>query len=80
MHTCKIFKNFDITINLVNKFKIVWRLIMQIIEKIKTLNNMFEYLLWILKEDKTATIKGLHSFVKSMNKLSLEIENEIKNI
>ncbi len=53
---------------------------MQIIEKIKTLNNMFEYLLWILKEDKTATIKGLHSFVKSMNKLSLEIENEIKSI
>lgn len=52
---------------------------MQTIDKIKILNNMFGYLLWVINEDDTVEKKDLSKFVKYMNTLSLEIENEIKN-
>ena len=48
----------------------------KIMEKTQALNNMFEYLLCIIREDEKQEVKSIEFIIESMADLSKEIEAE----
>ena len=48
----------------------------KIMEKTQALNNMFEYLLCIIREDEKKEVKSIEFIIESMANLSKEIESE----
>ena len=49
-----------------------------IIKKCNQLNNMFLFILYSIKNDKSISLNNLHLFLSEMNALFIEIENLLK--